>query len=110
MTTEDKKEIKQIVVNAMGEVLEDIVIPRFDGLENRMDRVESRLDHIEERMDRMEKDLRLIKEKIDDIEERLGRLETNYYADRDVLYDDVEKHRKAILRIEHRLKVMEAGS
>ncbi len=98
---DDEKRMKKLIIESVGQALEDIVLPRFEQIDVRFDKIEDRLSHLEY-------NVRLIYEKINDIEERLSRLEENYRADSEVLYNDLEKHKKAIFNIEKRLKVLEA--
>jgi polyhydroxyalkanoate synthesis regulator phasin len=49
-----KSAVRGVVHEEIGEVLEQIVLPRFDSLETRVDGLENRMDGLENRMDRIE--------------------------------------------------------
>lgn len=64
----DLEAIRGIVVEAVGESLEQIVLPRFDALETRMDRVEGRLDGIDVRLDGIDGQMSGVNGRLDRIE------------------------------------------
>lgn len=54
LTATDKQEIREIVTDTVVAALEDIVIPRFERLENRMDNLEDRMGNLEDQMGSLE--------------------------------------------------------
>lgn len=64
LTASDKEDIRLLFM----EGLEELVLPRFDGLENRMDKLEGRMDGLEVRMDRLEGRMNAIDDRMDGIE------------------------------------------
>lgn len=64
-------QVRDVVV----EVLEAVVLPRFDALEERMNRFELRMDGLEIRMDSLEHRMDGLERRIGGLENRIGGLE-----------------------------------
>ena len=50
----DKKELKQMMVEVVGGALEDVVLPRFDSIEKRLDIIEEDVDTLKDTTTRIE--------------------------------------------------------
>jgi uncharacterized coiled-coil protein SlyX len=78
LTATDKKEIRAMMVDTVTSALEEIVVPRFEGLEGRMDGLESRMDGLENKMSSLEN-------RMDSLENRMGKQERTTNELRDEL-------------------------
>jgi hypothetical protein len=54
LTAIDKKEMREMMIDTVTSALEELVIPRFVGLEGRMSSIEGHMSSIEGRMDKQE--------------------------------------------------------
>lgn len=70
LTTDDKTWIKGAITEGIVDALNELVLPRFEEHDRRLEAIEGQLDSIEARLDAIEND-------IQEIKSRLGILETD---------------------------------
>ena len=71
LTKEDKKDMIMIVNGA----IETLILPRFDDIENRLDKVEEDLQDVKHTVNRIETLQMAELNRVDDHEIRIGKLE-----------------------------------
>lgn len=90
LTKNDKKwitdTVRDGVTAGVREVLDDVVVPGFVMVTNRLDRIESKIDSLEEKVD-------ILDTKIDSVDRKLMRI-TDHHADL------LDNHGKRIIKLE----------
>jgi len=71
----DKKMLGMVIREEIRGALDDIVLPRFESLESKMDGMENRMDGMENRMDGMENRMDGMESKMDGMEKVVDRIE-----------------------------------
>ena len=64
LTNDDKQWIKGAIADGVVEVLETVVLPRFDEHDKRFDRIEVRLGSVEKRLESLESDVCILKQDV----------------------------------------------
>lgn len=64
LTNDDKQWIKGAIADGVVEVLEAVVLPRFDEHDKRFDRIEARLGLVEKRLESLESDVCILKQDV----------------------------------------------
>lgn len=64
LTNDDKQWIKGAIADGVVEVLETVVLPRFDEHDKRFDRIEARLGLVEKRLESLESDVCILKQDV----------------------------------------------
>lgn len=121
---QDLKKIGDIVQKAVGEAIEQLVLPLFDEVFRRLDKIEVRLDGVETRLDHVEIRLDGMDTRLGDVETRLGHVETRLDGvetgldslteqvgfltkDMEVVKDYILPHQKNLEDHEERIKILE---
>lgn len=64
LTNDDKQWIKGAIADGVVEVLETVVLPRFDEHGERLNRIEARLGSVEKRLGSLESDVCILKQDV----------------------------------------------
>lgn len=64
LTNDDKQWIKGAIADGVVEVLETVVLPRFDEHGERLNRIEARLGSVEKRLESLESDVCILKQDV----------------------------------------------
>jgi peptidoglycan hydrolase CwlO-like protein len=111
LTQTDKKEIGDMIFTNVVDALEQVVIPKFTSLENRMDKVEGglsnvegRLSNVEDRLSGVERQIEILDDDMTTVKMRLTSMEKKI----DNLGDNtlvVKDHEKRIKKLEQAVTV-----
>jgi len=112
MNTEDKKEIKEIVVGAINEALNQIIIPQFDNVYKEIAGSEQRLrkeiSKSEQRVTaKIEYEVQKLRDEFYKLEAKVDRIEQMIYEDTRVSLQEIEDIKTEITRMNKRIKHLE---
>lgn len=76
---EDKKEFQKMIMVGVGQALEDMVLPRFDQIDEKFDQIDEKFEEVRNDISKLERKLDQVTdhqaEKLDDHERRLKLVE-----------------------------------
>jgi predicted nucleic acid-binding Zn-ribbon protein len=75
LTVTDKMEMREMMVDVVSTALEEVVVPRFESLEGRMDQIEDKVDSLEGKVDGLDGKVDRLEGKVDGLEGRMDRQE-----------------------------------
>lgn len=91
LTNDDKQWIKGAIADGVVEVLETVVLPRFDEHDKRFDRIEARLGLVEEDVSSLKSEMREVKDRLGRVEGELQALTNDIKEIYDVIYGKPNK-------------------
>ena len=99
MDKKDKKEIKMV----MGEALEEVVLPRLQGIEDKLGEHDKKFEKIEDDIGGLKEDVGGLKEDVGDLQLTTNRIEMKLDAEverHDNLSIKIDKVDKRVLKLE----------
>ena len=91
LTKDDKTWIKGAITEGIVDALNEIVIPRFEAIENRLDSIEQRLQSLEARVTVLESGMREVKERLGYVEGEIQALTNDIKEIYNVIYKKPNK-------------------